>query len=122
MGSALGEIPLRDRRVVEMDKSIAAVGAAVIVALVAGFVVLSWAGRDTAGYTLFVTGPLVSGAVGVILSKRVAVVQHVAEVVQHQTNSLLTTRLDSLDNQLNAAAGDRADNAQAAAHLPDPGV
>lgn len=90
------------------------------VVLISGFVVLTVAGASTTGYVLFCTGPLVSGIVGAVLSKKVADVQVTAERVEHATNGILGLRLTSLDHQLEAAHHERAamDGYQGAGDLP----
>lgn len=82
---------------------------AVIVAvlLVGGFVTIIATGHDAAEYVVFVTGPVVSALVGAVLVKRVAAVQNVTDVVAHQTNSLLSTRLTAIDGALSEAKSER---------------
>lgn len=91
-----------------MDRTIATVATTLTIVLVSGFVVLAWSGRDTAGYVLFVAGPVVSTVVGVVLARKVSTIGSDVTTVKHQTNQMLTTRLDSLDSQLSAAAADRS--------------
>lgn len=79
--------------------------------LVAGFVLLAWAGRDVSAYALFIGGPVVSAVVGVLITRRVATVSSDLAAVKHQTNSLLSVRLDTIDGELAAAAQDRAEKA-----------
>lgn len=90
-----------------MDRTLAFALVAVLGLLLAGYVLLSVNGADTAGYVILLSGPIVSTIVGAVLTHRVAVVKAVVDDVHHQTNSILTTRLDSLDTQLSAAATDR---------------
>jgi hypothetical protein len=78
-----------------MDRSLAAIGACVIVALAAGFVVLSWAGSDTTAYALFVAGPLVSGVVGIVLKRRVDVVAGDVAAVKHKASDILSAQLET---------------------------
>lgn len=73
---------------------------AVLVVLVAGYVILADRGRDVSSYAIFLGGPLVSSIVGVILTKRVAAVQASTDTVVHQTNSILTARLDHIDAEV----------------------
>lgn len=95
-----------------MDRTIATVATTLTLVLVAGFVTLAWSGRDTAAYVLFVAGPLVSTVVGVVLARKVSSVAGDVVAVKHQTNQMLTSRLDSLDTQLSAAADDRSAKAE----------
>jgi hypothetical protein len=91
--------------------------AAVVVAIVAGAVVLQLAGVDLSIYAAIVAGPVVSGLVGLLLSKRVAVLQDTGTAnraaigrVEKQTNGLQTARFNSIDDQLDNASVDRASN------------
>lgn len=90
-----------------MDRTLAFALVAVLGLLLAGYVLLSVNGADTAGYVILLSGPIVSTIVGAVLTHRVAVVKDVVDTVQHQTNSLLTTKLDSLNTKLDAAVDDR---------------
>lgn len=78
----------------------AAVAAAVAVLLTAGLLTLILAGRDTSAYLLWAGGPVISGLVGLVLAARVKSVAASVAVVRHQTNSLLTSRLDRLDSEI----------------------
>lgn len=99
----LGETPNRSATPVATPPlSVAALvmlGALVLV-LVGGFLVLVLAGRDTSTYTLFVAGPLVTSAVGAILSGRVARVEQIAAVVRKQTDGQLTAQLATIHAHL----------------------
>jgi hypothetical protein len=90
-----------------MDRTLAALIVFVALVLVGGFVTLALVGRPTDLYVLFVSGPLVSALVGGLLNRKVAAVQTIAETVAHQTNGILTGRLDSVDNQLQDASDQR---------------
>jgi hypothetical protein len=90
-----------------MDKTLGALLAGFGLLLVGGFVTLALTGRPTDLYVLFVSGPLVSALVGGLLTRKVAAVQAITETVAHQTNGILTGRLDSVDNQLQDASDER---------------
>ena len=90
-----------------MDKTLGALIAGFGLLLVGGFVTLALTGRPTDLYVLFVSGPLVSALVGGLLTRKVAAVQAITETVAHQTNGILTGRLDSVDLQLQDASDER---------------
>lgn len=84
--------------------SLVVLGALVIV-LVAGFVVLSATGRDTTSYTLFASGPIMTGIVGALLARRQdAIAADVATVV-HQTNGALQAQFDAASVERQDLAG-----------------
>jgi hypothetical protein len=72
------------------------------VVLVAGFLVLVLTEHDTATYSLFVAGPLVTSVVGAVVARRVRVVEGVARIVESQTNGLLSSNLAGLHDHLDA--------------------
>lgn len=84
---------------------------AVLLILVAGYVILASNGRDVSSYAIFLGGPIVSAIVGAVLAQRSSRVEAVVQQVKHQTNSLLTAHLDDITGQLEAARIDRADKA-----------
>jgi hypothetical protein len=90
-----------------MDRTLGALVVLVALVLVGGFVTLALTGRPTDLYVLFVSGPMVSALVGGLLTRKVAAVQAITETVAHQTNGILTGRLDSVDNQLQDASDER---------------
>jgi hypothetical protein len=90
-----------------MDRTISALVVVVALVLVGGFVTLALTGRPTDLYVLFVSGPLVSALVGGLLTRKVAAVQAITETVAHQTNGILTGRLDHVDSQLQDASDQR---------------
>ncbi len=57
---------------------------------------LTLTGHDTTAYVVFVSGPLVSTAVGAILGARVKAVGATAQQAVDQTNGSLTNRLDNI--------------------------
>lgn len=79
-----------------------AVLAALVLVLIAGFLLLVLAGRDTSTYTLFVAGPLVTSVIGTILSQRVTRVEQIAQTVQAQTDGQLTAKLEEIHSHLDA--------------------
>lgn len=100
--------------------------ATLVLVLVAGFVVLTLAGRDTSTYTLFVAGPLVTSVVGAILSRRVHKVERIAQTVQAQTDGALTAQVEGLHEHLDAQTAQILDPATAQPGLfgpivPSPG-
>ena len=74
--------------------SLVVLGALVIV-LVAGFVVLSANGRDTTSYTLFASGPIMTGIVGALLARRQDSIAADVATVVHQTNGALQAQFDA---------------------------
>lgn len=90
-----------------MDRTLGALVVIIALVLVGGFITLSLSGHPTDLYVLFVSGPLVSALVGGLLTRKVAAVQAITETVAHQTNGILTGRLDSVDNQLQEASDQR---------------
>jgi tetrahydromethanopterin S-methyltransferase subunit G len=90
-----------------MDRDTGVLVGAVSFILVCGFILLALTNHGTDAYVLFVTSPIVSALVGGVLAKKVAAVQQVAEVVQHQTDGLLSGRLDHVDQKLDDATGER---------------
>lgn len=70
------------------------------VVLIAGFIVLSALGRDTTGYLLFLGGPAVTGVVGALLSRRVAVVSDQVAATQHQATAAVAAAHTALDDHL----------------------
>jgi hypothetical protein len=79
-----------------------AVIAGLVVVLVAGFVVLILSGNEssTTTYTLFVTGPLVTGFTTVLLARRVKKVEVIAATVEHQTNGVLSAQLAAVHEHI----------------------
>lgn len=96
-----------------MEKSLLVALVATLTILTTGYVILASNDRDTSSYAIFLGGPLVSAIVGAILAQRSARVEAVVQQVKHQTDGLLTARLDSVDRQLSAAHVDRTDIAAA---------
>lgn len=92
-----------------MDRTTATLLVALGVSVLTAFTLLTLAGRDTTSLALLLAGPTVSGVVGALLAKRTAAVGADVQVVKHQTNSLLTNRLDVLGGQLDQSAADRAE-------------
>jgi hypothetical protein len=90
-----------------MDRTLGALVLGVALLLVGGFVALALSGHPTDLYVLFVSGPMVSALVGALLTRKVGAVQAIAETVAHQTNGILTGRLDSVDSQLQDASDER---------------
>lgn len=90
-----------------MDKTTAGALIAVLALLVSGFVALSLRGVATTEYLLFLGGPVVSALVGLVLTKRTAALQATTDVVAHQTNSLLQTKLTNIATALDDAVVDR---------------
>jgi hypothetical protein len=72
------------------------------VVLVAGFLVLVLTEHDTATYSLFVAGPLVTSVVGAVVARRVRVVEDVARTVESQTNGLLSSNFAGMHDHLDA--------------------
>jgi len=101
-----------------LDKTTAVIGGLGALVLVLGFVVLTAIGRDTTSYVIFVSGPLVSTLVGLVLSRKVSAVQATADEVKVATNGILGARLNSLDDQLAAASDERTAIATAAPATP----
>jgi len=103
-----------------LDKTLGIVATAAFLVLVGGFVALALAGRPTETYVLFVSGPVVSGVVGVILSRKVKAVQQSTSVIEQHVNGLLTSRLDHVDQALGAAAVQADEIAARRARPPPP--
>jgi hypothetical protein len=120
MGGRVGCRPtagLMPRTPIRPELAALVLSAFVVVVIVAGAVVLELAGVEMTTYAAIVAGPVVSGLVGLLLSKRVAVLQTLGSQnraaigrVEQQTNGLTTRRFNSLDDQLGSAAVDRASN------------
>ena len=91
----------------------AALAAVLGVLLIGGFVVLAALGRDTAGFALFVSGPIVSTVAAAIVAARVDTVKRVADRVAVQTDGLLSQRMDQLDAGMATASRQRTDIAEA---------
>jgi hypothetical protein len=81
------------------DRTLTLAGIISTLVLVSGFLALSIAGKPTEAYVLFVSGPLVSGVVGVILSRKVNAVAETTEQVKAQVNGALSGRFDQLEKQ-----------------------
>jgi hypothetical protein len=79
--------------------------AAVVLVLVSGFVVLAALGRDTTAYALFLAGPLVTSAVGWLLSTRVQRVETLAGVAVHQTNGQMSAQFAGVHDHLDGQTG-----------------
>lgn len=77
-----------------------------VAVLVGGFLLLTLAGRDASAYTLFVSGPVVTSVVGVIISRRVHKVEQIATVVQAQTNGQLTAQVQGVHEHLDVQTGE----------------
>lgn len=82
------------------DRGTALLIVVLAVTLIAGFVGLSLAGVDTSAYVLFCAGPIVSTAVGAVLSRKVAAVAGDVEQVKHQTNGIATAQNEALQAHL----------------------
>lgn len=91
-----------------MDRTVAALVGVVVLVLVGGFVTLALTRNATDAYALFVSGPIVTGLVGIALSRKVGAVQSIAEDVRTATNGVLSGRLDSVDTALRDAEMHRA--------------
>lgn len=87
------------------------------VALLGGFVALSLAGVDTTAYVLFCAGPIVSTAVGAVLSHKVNKVAGVVEQVKHQTNGIAAATAAAVQAHLTDQDITAAQVATAAAEL-----
>lgn len=87
-----------------MDKTTAGAILGVLALLVTGFIVLSVRGVATTDYLLFLSGPIVSALVGLVLTKRTVALQNATDTVVHQTNSLLTNRLDKIEGEVTGAS------------------
>jgi hypothetical protein len=85
-----------------LDRTAAVLIVVLTVTLVFGFVGLSLAGIDTTSYVLFCAGPIVSTAVGAILSRKVNAVAATVAVVEKQTNGIATAHRAQLDAHLTA--------------------
>lgn len=112
-------------RMDDLDGATAIMGIVLVVVLIAGFVTLSVLGVDTDAFVLFAAGPLVSGAVGAILTRKIADVRTVVDKVEHATNAVLTAQfvgvdahMDRQDEDVANVAGSIA--AQDAARLQRP--
>lgn len=96
--------------------------------LVSGFVVLSALGRDTTSYLLFLGGPAVTGIVGAVLNRRVAVVADVVETAAASTKAVVEDTGADLDRHLSeqdevlGAAARSAAAAHRAVAGPVPGL
>jgi hypothetical protein len=103
-----------------VERSLLVALVAVLGILIAGYVILADRGRDVASYATFLGGPLVTAVVGYVLAQRTSAIQTTVQQVKHQTDGLLSARLDSVDTQLHAAAVDRADIAATGAEPQTP--
>lgn len=107
-----------------MDRTVAALVGVVVLVLVGGFITLAVTGKTTDAYALFVSGPIVTGLVGIALSRKVSTVQSIAEEVRTATNGVLSGRLDQVDTALQDAETHRATialrSAQDAPNVPVP--
>lgn len=70
--------------------------AAGAVILVGGFLLLTLTGHDTTAYVVFVSGPLVTTAVGALLAKQVGSVGATAQQAVDQTNGVISGPLGHL--------------------------
>lgn len=91
-----------------MDRTLVLALIGVLGILVGGFVALGLSGVPTTDYLLFLGGPIVTTLVGLVLTKRTAVLQATTDVVVHQTNDMLTKRLDTIDQSQAAATVERS--------------
>jgi hypothetical protein len=82
-----------------------AVAGGLIVVLVAGFIVLSLAGRDTGTYVLFVAGPLVTSVVGAVLARQGAATKRLAETAVEQTNGKMSAEFVDVHDHLDGQTG-----------------
>lgn len=84
--------------------SVFALGA-LVVAFIAGYVVLAATGRDPLPYIVFLSGPAVSGVVGVILARHQGAIAADVSAVRHQTNSMMTDQFQAAHEERQALAG-----------------
>ena len=96
------------------------VAAALLVVLVAAVVVLVETGHDPTVIAVLLSGPAVSGLLGLLLVNRASAITDMVGEVRDQTNGLLTGKLAKIQAQaetngelLKAAVVTRAANAQA---------
>lgn len=97
--------------------------AAVLVVIVAGYVVLAALGRDTLPYITFVSGPAVTGLVGLLLARRAASISSDLRTVKDNTNGLLSAQFDyATDDRRAIAAVAEATAQRNADHSPPAGT
>jgi hypothetical protein len=101
-----------------LDQTVLIIGCGLALVLVAGFLVLTLAGRGTDGYVLFVSGPLVTSIVGSLLSRRVSAVESLARDALSATASMVPAQL-LIDASRSASGSASAVGAPVAAPTAD---
>lgn len=100
MSSTGSSTPTPDPASRPMDIVTAALLIAVAILLVAGYIVLALAGKDTSTYVVFIGGPAVTGIVGTIVARRVTGVQAVVAATSAETHDVVKDARDDIQQHL----------------------
>lgn len=103
-GARIGGTLADDKGASDTQTSAYIVLGALVVVLVAGFVVLTATGRDTNAYTIFASGPVMTAIVGALLAKRQDAIRADLVTVKDQTNGQLAGQFAAASDERQAIA------------------
>lgn len=92
------------RPVPVVTPAVAVLVGALVLLVVAAFIVLTVLGHDPSAFVLLVGAPVLTTIVGAILTRQVHQVEDRARIIQEQTNGQLTTKLDALHDHIRLEA------------------